>query len=91
MNIQGVNFVHSPQAMNGPHRAAAPANPSTSSLTEVDQLDISPSADLASRALDSAAIRADRVAQIRTAIEAGNYDTEEKMNLALDRLLDEIA
>ena len=91
MNIQGVNFVHAPQSANGPHRVAAPANPSTSSLTEVDQLDISPSADLASRALDSAAIRADRVAQIRSAIEAGNYDTEEKMNLALDRLLDEIA
>jgi negative regulator of flagellin synthesis FlgM len=70
---------------------AASANPSTSSLTEVDQLDISPSADLASRAMDSAAIRADRVAQIRSEIEAGNYDTEEKMNLALDRLLDEIA
>ena len=91
MNIQGVNYVHSPQAINGPHRAAAPAAPANSSLTEVDQLDISPTADLASRALDAPAIRADRVAQIRSAIEAGNYDTDEKMNLALDRLLDEIA
>ena len=91
MNIQGVNFVNAPQSINGPHRVAAPTAPAASSLGEVDQLDISPSADLASRALDAPAIRADRVAQIRSAIEAGDYDTDEKMNLALDRLLDEIA
>lgn len=89
MKIQGVNFVHAPQNMNAPHRAAAPT--ATSSLAEVDQLDISPTADLASRALEAPGIRSDRVAQIRSAIEAGNYETDSKMSLALDRLLDEIA
>lgn len=91
MNIQGVNFVHAPQGMSGPHRAAAPSAPASSSLTEADQLDISPTADLASRALEGSDIRADRVAQLRAAIEAGGYDSDEKMNIALDRLLDEIA
>ncbi len=91
MKIQGVNFVHAPQSISGPHRVAAPAAPATSSLAQVDQLDISPTADLASRALDAPAIRADRVAQIRSEIESGNYDSADKLNLALDRLLDEIA
>jgi len=35
-------------------------------------------------------IRTDRVAQIREAIESGTYETEEKLNVAIDRLLDEI-
>jgi negative regulator of flagellin synthesis FlgM len=91
MSIQGVNFVHSSQAISGPHRTAAPAAPATGSLAEADQLDISPTADLASRALDTSVIRADRVAQIRSAIEAGSYESDEKLNVALDRLLDEIA
>lgn len=89
MKIQGVNTVHAPQAISGPHRTAAPA--ATNSLSEADQLDISPSGDLASRALDTSEIRADRVAQIRSAIEAGNYDSDDKLSLALDRLMDEIA
>ena len=93
MKIKSVNFVHASQAMSGPHRAAgSSATGGSSSLAELDQLDISPSAELASRALDSAGagIRADRVAQIRSAIEAGNYDSDEKLSVALDRLLDEI-
>jgi anti-sigma28 factor (negative regulator of flagellin synthesis) len=91
MKIQGVNIVHTPQVINGPHRSAAPAASASSSLAEVDQLDISSTADRASRALDASAIRADRVAQIRSAIEAGHYDSDDKLSLALDRLMDEIA
>jgi negative regulator of flagellin synthesis FlgM len=89
MKIQGVNFVHTPQNMSGPHRVGTPST--ANSLGEVDHLDISPTADLASRALEAPAVRGDRVAQIRSAIEAGSYDTDEKLSLALDRLLDEIA
>lgn len=95
MKIEGSAFVHGPQAMQGPHsvqgphrgaapQAAAPAN----SLGEVDQLDISAAGDAASRSLDAAPIRQDRVAQLRAAIEAGTYETDEKMSAALDRLLD---
>lgn len=91
MNIQSVNFVHASQAMSGPHRSAAPAASSTSLLVEADQLDISAGAELASRALEAPAVRTDRVAQIRAAIEAGGYDSDEKLSMALDRLLDEIA
>ncbi|HOA53174.1 MAG TPA: flagellar biosynthesis anti-sigma factor FlgM [Thermogutta sp.] len=35
-------------------------------------------------------IRADLVARIRAEIAAGTYETEEKLQVALERLLDEI-
>ncbi len=89
MKIQGVNFLHATQNVSSPHRVTAPTE--TNSMAEADQLDISPTGDLASRALETQSIRTDRVAQIRSAIESGSYDTDDKLSLALDRLLDEIA
>ncbi|MBL9150472.1 MAG: flagellar biosynthesis anti-sigma factor FlgM [Phycisphaerae bacterium] len=35
-------------------------------------------------------VRAEKVATIKAAIEAGTYETEDKLNVALDRLLEEI-
>lgn len=35
-------------------------------------------------------IRADRVEDIRSQIQAGDYETDAKLEIALDRLLDEI-
>lgn len=67
------------------------------SATPVDQLDISSSAGSVNR-LDAAGpaegiagggdIRVDKVANLRREIASGNYDTPEKLNTALDRLLD---
>jgi negative regulator of flagellin synthesis FlgM len=89
MQIHGTTLVHGPQAINGPHRApAAAAAERPNSLSEVDQLDISAAGELASRSLD-VADRSDRVAQIRAAIAAGEYETEERLSVALDRLLDQ--
>ena len=36
-------------------------------------------------------VRADRIAQVRAEIEAGTYETDERINGAIDRLLDELA
>ena len=36
-------------------------------------------------------IRADKVADIRAQIANGTYETSEKMSIALDRMLDELA
>ncbi len=59
-------------------------------MTEVDQLDISPEADLASRISGMPEMRMDRVAEIRAQIASGAYETDAKLDAALDRLLDEI-
>ena len=91
MQIQGPTHLHGPQPINTPHRApqSQPAA-GTSSMTEVDQLDISPEADLASRISGMPEMRTDRVAEIRAQIASGVYETDAKLDAALDRLLDEI-
>jgi anti-sigma28 factor (negative regulator of flagellin synthesis) len=35
-------------------------------------------------------VRAERLAEIRAAIEAGTYESEDKLAAAVDRLMDEI-
>lgn len=91
MQIHGPTHVHSAQPIQAPHRTppAAPP-PSTSRVSGADQLDISPEADMLSRLRGIPDIRADRVAELRAAIASGSYETEEKVGVALDRLLDEI-
>ena len=56
-----------------------------------DQLDISREAEMASRVRELPDIRADRVAQVRAEIEAGVYETAEKLEIAVGRLFDEIS
>ena len=53
-------------------------------------MDISPKAQVLSQVRDIPDIRHDRVAEIRAAIDSGTYETDEKLSVALDRLLDEI-
>lgn len=93
MQIYGSLHVHGPQSINAPHRAAASQSPAAAAYSSrgADQLDISPQAELVSRMRDIPEIRVDRVLQIREAIEAGEYETPEKLDMALERLLDEIA
>lgn len=91
MQINGPAHLHGPQSINAPHasKQAEPASP-TQAVRESDELDISPEADLISRIRDLPDIRADRVASIRAEIESGAYETDAKLDVALDRLLDEI-
>ena len=59
--------------------------------SSVDQLDISPAADLLSRALDTKpTFRADKVAQAKAAIANGDYDSNEKLDAAMSRMLDDL-
>ena len=92
MQIQGSAQVHGPQAMNAPHRTQSTQGQAAPSQQTrgADQVDISQQADIVSRVRELPEIRADRVAEIRAAIEEGVYDTDEKLDIALDRLLEEI-
>ena len=94
MQIHGLGPVHGPQSIQGPQRAQFAKTPepaATQANSGVDQLDISPEAQILSQVRDIPEIRADRVAEIRAAIAEGVYETEEKLDIALDRLLDEIS
>jgi negative regulator of flagellin synthesis FlgM len=92
MYIYGSTQVHTAQPLAAPHRMApAPAAGSPYSTSGIDQLDISPEADFVAQARELPDIREDRVAAIREQIKSGTYETAEKLDMALSRLLDEIA
>ncbi len=102
MNIHGPSHVHGPHGVNGPHfnRANGPRS-GKAVAGPADQLDISPAAEAAIQAAEGGAaeggaaesgeIRADLVARVRGEIASGTYETPEKLNAALDRLLDEVS
>ncbi|HEX5471773.1 MAG TPA: flagellar biosynthesis anti-sigma factor FlgM [Lacipirellulaceae bacterium] len=90
MHIHGTNRIHGPHGINPPHisnRAAATQR--SASANSADQVDISPAAEAAMSA-EGSPIRHDLVNLIRRQIASGNYDTPEKMDIAMNRLLDEL-
>ena len=91
MQIHGPVKVHGPQPVNAPHQNSVSRPQAVSDgLQQVDQLDISAEARAASEALEAAPVRHERVAEIRTQIANGTYETSEKLEAAFDRLIDEL-
>jgi len=91
MQIPGPSHVHGPHPTGGPHRPPSPQQPSRpASASPTDELDISPQADLVSRVREIDGVRTERVERIRAEIAAGVYETAQKLDVAVDRLLDEI-
>lgn len=91
MYVNSSNSLHGPQSLAAPHRAyGAQSAPRSGSLEQVDQLDISPQAAEASRTRESGDIRQDKVAALKASIADGSYDTPEKLDIALSRMLDAI-
>ena len=91
MKIHGPSQVHPAQSVNSPHaaRLTKPAE-AASPAAGGDQLDISAAGQLADRVGQLPDIRADRVAQLRAQIASGAYETADKLDVAVARLLDEI-
>ena len=92
MNIQGPSSIHGIQGVKGPHSTnrTSGAKSSNSTTGPSDQLDISPAAEAAAQAAEGGDIRADLVARVRSEIAAGTYETAEKLDSALDGLLNEL-
>jgi negative regulator of flagellin synthesis FlgM len=92
MYIYGTTQIHAAQPIAPPHRLTpSQATSGSASSLGVDQLDLSPEVEFAAAARDLPDIREDRVAAIRAEIASGAYETPEKLDIALSRLLDEIA
>ncbi len=90
MEIYGPGQIHGPQSIKAPQRLQPPQVDTSLDTTPLDQVDISAEADLVSRVHELPDIRADRVENIRAEIDAGVYETDEKLDVAVGRLLDEI-
>ena len=91
MHIYGPAHLHGPQSIGSPHasRPSRPVSrPDTSPIN--DELEISDVARLTEQAREVPEIRQDKVDSIRAEIAKGTYDTDAKLDVAIERLLDEI-
>jgi negative regulator of flagellin synthesis FlgM len=91
MHIYGPTHLHGAQAIRPPHssRVSQPAAPNPQAPIQ-DELDLSDAARMIDKVREAPEIRQDRVNAIRAEIAAGTYETDAKLEIALDRLLDEI-
>jgi negative regulator of flagellin synthesis FlgM len=97
MNIQGptptgISKVHGPHGINAPHApfGSPRSQEAAKSPAAGDRVEISPAAEAAIQAAEAGGIRHDVVNRVRSEIAAGTYETPEKLDAALDRLIDEI-
>ena len=91
MQIYGPAHLHGAQPVGPPHaaRVSKPSAPDAGGPIQ-DELHISDEARLLDKVHDLPEVRQERIDQIRQQIAAGTYETEEKLRVALGRLLDEI-
>ncbi len=91
MHIYGPSQLHGAQPIGAPHgvRAAQPAvRPEAAQIT--DEVNISEGARLAEQIQQLPDLREDRIEAVRQQIAAGTYETHDKLEAAVERLLDEI-
>lgn len=82
---------HGPQPIGSPHGARGPQAPPPPHSPQIsDQVDISDAARLVEQTRAVPEIRVDRVAALRAQIAEGTYETQQKLEIAVERLLDEI-
>jgi len=91
MHIYGPSQLHGPQSIAPPH-GVRQAQPMTrpESAPIADEVDISEAAQFAAQIRDLPDIRHDRVEAVRRQIAEGTYETSDRLNAAIERLLDEI-
>ena len=77
--------------ISAPHTTRAAQSTSQVESTKIqDEVNISDAARLVEQAKQAPDIRQDRVQAIRAQIASGTYETAGKLNVAVDRLLNEI-
>ena len=92
MQINGPSGVNGASQINQSMKThSSPNVPANANLNPVDQLDLSSQAQMIDSLADVSGIRAERVAEIKAQIANGVYETPEKLELTVERLLDEIA
>jgi negative regulator of flagellin synthesis FlgM len=91
MHIYGPSQLHGAQPVNAPHGIRPSqhlARPEAAQIT--DEVDISEAAQFAEQIQQMPEIREDRVEAVRLQIAEGTYETSDRLNAAIERLLDEI-
>ena len=91
MQIHGPAHLHGPQPIGPPHSSRVSQPHSRPDSTPIsDEVEISEAARLVDQARQVPEVRQDRIDAIRTQLAQGTYETQEKLEIAVERLLDEI-
>jgi negative regulator of flagellin synthesis FlgM len=91
MQVFGPTHVHGAQPLSAPHTSrVSPTSASDSASPIQDELNISDAAKAVDQVGQVPDMRMDRVQQLRTQIAQGTYETPDKLDVAVGRLLDEI-
>jgi len=91
MQIQGTSQVHGAQAIAAPHnqQLTQPAS-QPSPVNTTDEVSFSAEAQLVAQASELPEIRENRVNELRDLIQSGQYETADRLEGAIDNLLDEL-
>jgi len=91
MQINGPTHLHGAHPINQPRSPQLrPPTQQVASPESSDEVQISEAARAAEQAQSAQEARADRVASIRAQIAEGTYETADKLDAAVTRLLDQI-
>jgi negative regulator of flagellin synthesis FlgM len=91
MEVRGLSSAKPMAPVNRPEGVSTPAQTGTVGIASPrDEVEISGVGKLLDDASRTSGIHEQRLEQIKQAIEAGTYETPEKLELALNRLLQDL-
>ena len=90
MDVSGIGSVSGATPARAVSPSASPPVAAPSVSAPQDELEISSAGKMLDRLSETPEVRAERVAQIKEAIENGAYDTDEKLEEALSRMFDSL-
>ncbi len=88
-NVNGIQPNMAPQSVGATNPVVASA-PTAQATGVSDVVEISTAAALAAKVQQIPDVRADLVARVKQEIKAGTYETPEKIDIAAERLLDDL-
>lgn len=88
-NINGIQPVSAPRAID-PAQPPLAAQGQSGPGWVADVVDISTASIMAAKIDQASDVRTDLIQRVRQEIEAGTYETEERIDLTVDRLMDEL-
>ena len=90
--MANVTGIHGPGGLQPPKptEGVIPGRAAFRAHQAPDSVEISTAAKLAMRVRDIPDVRADLVARVKAEIVAGTYETSERIEIAIDRLLEDL-
>ncbi len=93
MQVYGPAHLHAASGINAPHNnrlnSVAPSSPR--GIDTKDTLELSSEGMFVEQTKNLPEMRMDRIASIRAQIANGTYETSDKLDMALENMLDELA